>query len=1194
MAAELLPRQQARLSQQGMLLLSPAQGVALLDRASRRPEVNLVTAALDLGAIGRSFGSRVPALWRALLPTAESPRSQRSPAAWVRELAALPTEKRREALTQLVCTEAARVLSLAGASAVPADRPFKELGLDSLMALELRNTLGRHVGVRLPATLAFDHPTPTALAEYLDSKVFPKAGPAHTAAPIAVAPAADDPVAIVGIGCRYPGGIDSPAAFWRLLDAGLDATSEVPAERWDVDALYDPDPDAVGKMMTRRGGFVAAVDRFDAGFFGISPREAQAMDPQQRLLLETSWEALERAGIAPDRLAGSNTGVFIGLMYNDYGALNPDMAALDGYMATGSAGSVASGRLSYVLGLQGPSMTVDTACSSSLVTVHLACQSILQGECAVALAGGVALMFTPTAFVEFSRLRGLSPDGRCKSFSADADGVGWSEGCGVLVLERLSQARRQGHPVLAVIRGSAVNQDGRSNGLTAPNGPAQQAVIERALAQSGVIPGEVCYVECHGTGTRLGDPIELQALGAVLSRGRAPSHPAVIGSVKSNLGHTQAAAGVAGIIKTVLALQHEKIPKSLHFRAPTPHVQWAELLLQVAAEPVDWPLGAGPRVAGVSSFGISGTNAHVVLGEAPPSTAARTEPLRLSAWPFALSASSEAALRAQAGQLAVDLACNGEPLLSDLSYSLVTARAALSHRLVLVADSGPQLRAGLEAVARGETPVGCVQATAAQRGKLAWLFTGQGAQTLGMGRALYEEWPVFRRALEEAFSVLDPHLQRPLRVVMWAAADSDEARLLDQTAYTQPALFALEWALAALWRSLGVTADLLAGHSLGELTAACLAGVFSLEDAARLVAARGRLMQALPPGGAMVALATSESELVQAVQAEAAHLSIAAVNGPSAVVIAGDAERVLALAARYAERGVATRQLAVSHAFHSPLMEPMMDGFRQVAESLSYRAPTMPLLSGLSGAIAGPEIATADYWVAHVRAAVRFGDGIRTLQEAGVGTFLEVGPRPTLLGFVRPAETGKEPVRLASLRPGVSETAALLEALAGWQVHGGAVDWQGVFPSGGQLLELPTYPWQRQRYWIQTPAVPPAAARAAGSVLADLSPDALAAELTTAAGLSGAEEPLARRLLTALRERTDELNLTAANRQHLYRPVWRCTPLSEPPPLDSPGTWLILDSGGLGEPLARALAARGARGVLLRRGSPELAAAETF
>jgi epothilone polyketide synthase D len=1187
MAAALSPRQQARLRQQGIRMLSPRQGVALLEQALRCPEANLVAAALDLGAVARAFGSRVPSLWRTLLPATAAEPASRPATTWAGELLDLPAEKRREAITQVVSAEVARILSLRGASAVPLERPLKELGLDSLMALELRNTLGRRAGVRLPATLAFDHPTLAALALYLEQKILIGAVARPAATPDAATAAAGEPIAIVGMGCRYPGGIDSPQQLWQALLEGRDATSEVPAERWDIDSLYDPDPDAAGKMMTRRGGFVRGVDRFDAGFFGISPREAQTMDPQQRLLLETSWEALERAGIAPDRLAGSDTGVFIGLMYNDYSALNPGLAALDGYMATGSAGSVASGRLSYVLGLQGPSLTVDTACSSSLVTVHLACQSLLQGECTVALAGGVALMFTPTAFVEFSRLRGLAPDGRCKSFSAAADGVGWSEGCGVLVLERLSEARRQGHPVLAVIRGSAVNQDGRSNGLTAPSGPAQQAVIERALASSGLSPAAVDYVECHGTGTRLGDPIELQALGTVLARGRDPGQPAVIGSVKSNLGHTQAAAGVAGIIKTVLALQHGKIPQNLHFAAPNPHVPWAELPLRVAAQAMDWPPGARLRVAGVSSFGLSGTNAHVVLTEAPKEVSAAPAPLQLAAWPFPLSATSDAALRAQAGQLAAHLSHAAAPPLAELSYSLATTRAALSHRLVLIADSLADLRAGLDAVAQGETPVGCVRAAAAApRGKLAWLFSGQGAQTPGMGHELYEQWPVFRDALDAALAALSrhlqPHLQRPLRAVMWAPAGTDEARLLDQTAYTQPALFALGWALAALWRSLGVTPDLLIGHSLGELTAACVAGVFSLEDAARLVAARGRLMQALPAGGAMVALATSESELAQAVQAEADAVAIAAVNGPGAVVIAGEASKVLALAARYAARGVATRQLAVSHAFHSPLMEPMMAEFRAVAESLSYRPPTVPVVSGVSGGLAGRELATADYWVAHVRATVRFGDGVKTLHEAAAGTFLELGPRATLLALVGPTASGQEPVRLASLRPGRSETAALLEALAGWQVRGGAVDWRGVFPGGGRRLELPTYPWQRQRYWVPTPASTPERAVAAG--LEPLGPEALATELTAAAGLSSADQPLAARLLLALRERTDELSLTAANRQHLYAPVWRHSPRPLSAHRSSAGTWLIRDSGqGLGEPLAHALAARGAAAVILPR-----------
>ncbi|HEX8024901.1 MAG TPA: type I polyketide synthase, partial [Candidatus Limnocylindrales bacterium] len=505
-----------------------------------------------------------------------------TPDAWARQLAAMPPPRRAEAVLEVVRTEVARLVFLSGPQAVAPDVAVRDLGVGSLLAIELAKALAARTGAEVPVTLAFDHPTPSAIVQYLLAHVLRSGEPGDAAGLPAAQPALDEPIAIVSMGCRYPGGVNDPGSFWRLLEDGVDAITTVPPERWDADALYHADPDERGKILTRSGGFMREIDRFDAAFFGIAPREAQALDPQQRLLLETTWEALEGAGIVPGQLAGTNTGVFVGLMYQEYGTLSADLEQLDGYMSTGSLASVASGRISYVLGLKGPSLTVDTACSSSLVSVHLACQALRQGECSVALAGGATVMLTPRPFVDFSRLRGLSPDGRCRSFSAEASGVGWSEGCGMLVLERLSDARRNGHPVLAVIRGSAVNQDGRSNGLTAPNGPSQEALLRRALAQAGVRPPDVQYVECHGTGTLLGDPIEVQALGAVFAQGRDPGQPVVIGSVKSNLGHPQAAAGVAGIIKVVLALNHDRIPRSLHATTPNPRIPWDQLPVQIA------------------------------------------------------------------------------------------------------------------------------------------------------------------------------------------------------------------------------------------------------------------------------------------------------------------------------------------------------------------------------------------------------------------------------------------------------------------------------------------------------------------------------------------------------------------------------------------------------------------------------------
>jgi acyl transferase domain-containing protein len=884
-----------------------------------------------------------------------------------------------------------------------------------------------------------------------------------------------EPIAIVGMGCRYPGGVGDPGTFWRLLDEGIDAVTEVPSERWDVDALYDPDPNAPGKMTTRSGGFLAGIDRFDPGFFGILPREAVSMDPQQRLLLETSWETLERAGIAAERLVGSSTGVFVGMNYQEYGMLAGGLERLDGYVGTGTTASVASGRISYVLGLQGPSMTVDTACSSSLVTVHLACQALRQGECSLALAGGVTLMLTPGPFVEFSRLRGLAADGRCKTFSANADGTTWSEGCGMVVLERLSEARKNGHPVLAVIRGSAVNQDGRSNGLSAPNGPSQEAVIRSALAQAGVEASAVGYVECHGTGTVLGDPIEVQALGTVLAEGREADRPVIIGSVKSNLGHTDAAAGVAGLIKVVLSLQHGRIPKNLHFEAPNPHIAWDELPVKVASEAVPWVRNGAARIAGVSSFGVSGTNAHVVVEEAPVAAEITLPAAGRSCELVVLSAKSGEALEASAARLAEHVKERAEQSLGDIAYSLATTRSHHEHRLALAVATREELVSGLEAVSRGELAVGSVRGEVRRRGKTAWLFTGQGSQHVGMGRGLYEEWPAFREAFDAACAALDPHLDAPLREVMWEAPS--RASLLDETGWTQPALFALEVALAALWRSWGVEPDVVAGHSIGEVTAAHVAGVFSLADAARLVAARGRLMQALPRGGAMVSIAASEAEVAKAVAAQAGRVSIAAVNSASSVVVSGEEEGVLAVSAAFAAKGTRTHRLRVSHAFHSALMDPMLEEFRRVAEQVTYRPAQIGVVSNVSGKVAGRQLSSAEYWVNHVREGVRFADGVAALHAAGVTQYLELGPRPTLLGLV-PAclpAGAKEPVLVASLRPEGAEPTTALQALGAHYAQGGQLEWKGAFPSGGGRVELPTYPWQRQRYWMESSTLAPRA-----------------------------------------------------------------------------------------------------------------------
>jgi polyketide synthase 1/15 len=1045
---------------------------AIVERLPRTSNGKLLRGAL------RAESPATP-LWDFHAPASSIQTVENPGGVTLNERLAVLQEERHRLVVEAVSAEAAKILGEPGPQSVNPDLTFAELGFDSQMTVELRNRLTAVTGLRLSDTIGWDYGSVTGLARYLDAEL---SGSARRVVPPSAAKA-DEPVVVVGMGCRFPGGADSPRALWEVVAGGRDVVSEFPTDRgWNVEGLFDSDPDATGKTYARQGGFLADVAGFDAGFFGIASGEALAMDPEQRLLLECSWEALEHAGIEPTSLRGSATGVFTGILGQSYGS--GDVDRLEGYRLTGSAPSVASGRVAYVLGLEGPAVSVDTACSSSLVALHWAAQSLRSGECDLALAGGATVNSSPAVFVGFSRQRGLAADGRCKSFAGAADGTAWGEGAGVVVLERLSDARRLGHSVLAVVRGSAVNQDGASNGLTAPNGPSQQRVIRAALASAGLTAADVDVVEAHGTGTTLGDPIEAQALLATYGQDRPPGRPLRLGSIKSNMAHTQAAAGVAGVIKMVQAMRYGVMPATLHVDVPSPYVDWSSGAVSVLIEARGWPADGRPRRAGVSSFGISGTNAHVILEQAPAevtesisgtTTPSGPDQMGLSALPWVVSARSAEALTAQAERLWAHVQADERLDPVDVGWSLAR-RSVFEHRAVAVGADRQQLMAGLAAVARGEPGAGVMMGRAGSVSKTVMVFPGQGSQSIGMGRELYDQLPVFAQAFDAVADELDRHLRVPLRRVVWG----DDQGLLDSTEFAQPALFAVETALFTLLRSWGLGPDFVIGHSVGELSAAYVTGVLTLADAAMLVAARGRLMQGLRAGGAMVSVGAGEHDVAPLLPEGVA---IAAINAPESVVISGAERAVNAIAQRFAQQGRRVRPLAVSHAFHSPLMEPMLEEFARLAAGIKVRKPQIGVVSNVTAKLAGSnsDFGSARYWVDHIRRPVRFADSARHLQTQGATHFIEVGPGSGLTAAIEQSLSPTEAVVVSVLGKDRPEAASLMGAVGHLFTTGVRVDWPAVFAgSGGRRVELPTYAFQGRRFWSTPASAGPADATGLG------------------------------------------------------------------------------------------------------------------
>ncbi|MGX1971327.1 SDR family NAD(P)-dependent oxidoreductase [Streptomyces kronopolitis] len=1049
-----------RMARLGHRPLTAAQGRGLVALALRHGAPHLIGWSLDLPRLRTSEAARTP-LWRSLLPV---PLAAAGQSAFADRLARLPQPQQAESLLALVREEVSRALHLRNAESVPCDQPLRDLGMDSVTAVELRNRIGARLGTRLPATLLFDHPTADRLAAYLlanavgsTSKEAPREV-LHQAP--AVAPATDEPIAVVAMACRLPGRVNDPDGLWRLVADGRDAIGPFPAGRWDAEALYDPDPDAPGKSYAREGGFLDDIASFDAAFFGITPKEAAAMDPQQRLLLEMAWEALERAAIVPTELDGSTTGVYVGMFGSEYLA-GSRLDQLDGYVGTGSALSVASGRLAYALGLHGPALTVDTACSSSLVATHLAVQALRAGECDLALAGGVTLMVTPQTFVEFSRLRGLSPTGRCRSFSDDADGAIWGEGAGMLVLKRLKDAEQDGDDVLAVLRGTAVNQDGRSQGLSAPNGPAQEQVIRRALEQSGLAPADIDYVEAHGTGTTLGDPIEAGALARVFGTSRPQDRPLYLGSLKSNIGHVQAASGVAGLIKVMQSLRHQALPPTLHAATPSRHVEWDGSGLELLQEPVAWPTAPGRvRRAGVSAFGISGTNAHIIVEEAPSRQAPQHRQVARDTQLFVLSARSEAALRGQAAQLARHV--TADTALPDLAHALARHRSHFEWRTTLVTGDRDELLSSLIALGKGQTSLSAPREDQAR--KTAFVFPGHGGQWRDMGLELLSQSEAFRSRLTQIDEAVRRHAG-------WSVLDAlrapQELSPLDRTEHLQPVLFAVNAALAAAWQELGIVPDAVVGHSLGEIAAAYTAGALTLDEAVTAVIARAEVVAPLVGHGAMLAVQRPRMDVEALLAPYAGRLFIGAVNSPEATAVSGETDALAALHAQLKERGIPARPLSTPFASHTPLMEPLRAQLLdRLADIRGDRTPAPFYSSVLAEPTPGDQLDAA-YWFSNLRQPVRFADTIRRMLDDGYRTFVELSPHPSLLPSIEAiaADAGADAVTVASLRRGDGGQDALLRGVGALYTAGHTPNWAELFP-GTRRLDLPTYAFARERHWL--------------------------------------------------------------------------------------------------------------------------------